>query len=262
MAHISSNAVGSILDHYSDVIEGGNAYNSGTSFKGIPGRKSNDYGLRSGDDTPLAADAAGDATSIVVANTYSWEESRWVKTDIPGFFLLCTAGNAVAVGQARRITAYDNATQTFTVDAFGAAPGATGEFDVLEGFKRLPNHVDMEAEEDGTPLGYDRFFDLSLLPVRSLDWHGSAVESWEGVLTLRVRFRKFDRLHDARESVASNMSILASAMTLQGKTDHRDGTYIRALFPPEEAPELNVDDHDKIVASQKFRIIYRIDRGW
>ena len=71
MAHISSQAPGAILDHYADVIEGGNAYAGGTSYYGIPGRYSNDWGLRTGADTPLTSTGVGTTTTIYVSGDWA-----------------------------------------------------------------------------------------------------------------------------------------------------------------------------------------------
>lgn len=260
MAHLSSQAIGSILDHYADVIEGGNAYNSGTSFSGVPGRYPNDHGLRTAVDTPLSADSAGTTTSIVVASSYSWESARWVKTGQPGFFLLCTAGATAAQNEARRITGWNNTTKTFTVDAFSTAPGASGTFTVMQGFKRIPNGLDINDEDVGTEEGYDRFFDLSLTPESVENLYGNSTETWRGTLALRLRIMKHARIRDWRRSAAENIAILSSWLPGGTNADHTDGTYVRALFHP-DAPEIE-EDNKKIVATVQFPIMYRVQRGF
>lgn len=261
MAHLATQAIGSILDHYADVIEGGNAYNAGSSYLGIPGSYSRDPGLMSGDDTPLAAEGAGDATTINVTG-HSWPQSRWVRADGAPYFLLCTAGATGSVGEARRITAWDNTAKNFTVDDFTVAPGSGGEFDVLEGFRRLPDTIDINAEDTLSDGGYDRSFNLGLMPVSPRDQYGNGTETWDGVLTLTLRLLKHGRLHDWQASAVENLTFLASALTLGHNPDHRDGTYIRALLPMEAAPEIVHDDKTKLVAAAQMPIVYRLQRGF
>jgi len=261
MAHAASQDLGSILDHYADVIEGGNAYNSGTSYYGIPGRYSADPGLRSGDDTPLTAVAAGTTTSIEVAGTYDWAETRWVKERSPGFFLLCTAGADAAVDKARRITAWNNATKRFTVDAFAVAHGDAAEFTALQGFKRLPNGVDVFSDDTGVEGGYDRYFSLSLMPGARLDWGGDGTATYEGELIITLRLLKHGRLHDWRRSLIENVTMLGGTMSSSASgQDHRDGTYVRFLSPPESKPSVE-EDTTKLVAALPLRIRYRVQRG-
>jgi len=261
MAHIATQAIGSILDHYADVIEGGNAYNGGSEYHGIPGRYSRDPGLLSGDDSPLAAEGAGDATTINVTG-HSWPQSRWVRADGAPYFLLCTAGTTAAIGEARRITAWDNTAKNFTVDAFSAAPGSAGEFVVLEGFRRLPDTVDINADDTLSEGGYDRTFNLRLTPLKPRDQYGNGTETWDGILTLTLRILKHNRLHEWQASAVENLTYLASIMTLGHNPDHRDGVYIRALLPIEDAPEIAHDDKTKIVAAAQMPIVYRLQRGF
>lgn len=262
MAHIATNTIGAIIDHYADVIEGGNAYNSGSSYLGIPGTYSRDPGLLRGDDTPLTATAAGNTTTIEIASTYSWASNRWVRDDVPNFWLLCTSGATSAVNEARRITAWNNTTKRFTCDAFPEAPGDAAEFDVLQGFKRLPNTVDPFAEDTESPGGYDRRFHITLTPQAPRDWYGAGTETWDGELAVTLRLLKHARMHNAKQSVAENLGILASAMTLSASPDHRDSTYVRALLRPTEAAEIVTEDQHKIVAALRFPIIYRVQRGF
>ena len=262
MTHLAQNAVGDILDHYADVIEGGNAYASGDSFLGIPGTYSRHPGILSGDDTPLTAAAAGTTTSIEVANTYSWPSNRWVRGNAPGFFLLCTSGEDRAVSEARRITAWDNTSKRFTVDAFTVAPGDGATFSVFEGFKRLPDTIDINAEGTDSALGYDRFFNLALTPQLPLDWYGNGTETWQGELAITLRHIKHARLHQWQAAVAQNLTIIASAMTLTGATEHRDSTHVRALLRPTDAAEVVLEDQHKIVSTLRLPIVYRIERGY
>jgi hypothetical protein len=265
MAHLAQQAIGAILDNYADVIEGGNAYNSGTSYKGIPGTQTSDDQIRNGSDGSFATSGAGDTTTLAYASG-NWPQTRWLKSNSPGYFAYDTNGNAS--GEARRITDWDNTAKEFTTDAFSAAPGSGATISVYQGFKRIPNDIDIlgDPEQSGFADGYDRYFDLSLRPTSTLDWYGNNTETWAGVLRLLLRFVKFAREHDHQARCAENLTIIASAMTIQAgpgtSIDHRDGTYTRALFAPEGEPEVIVDDDSKIVMQIEFPIHYRINRSF
>jgi hypothetical protein len=259
MAHLTQQSIGAIIDNYADAIEGGNRHNSGTSYRGIPGTFTNDERIRTGVDNTITADGAGDTTTIAVS-TGDWPQGRWKKTNSPGFFLVCTSGADQAVSAGRRITDWDNTAKEFTTDAFPVAPGDTATFNVYQGFRRLPNNIDIDGELSNIPLGGDRFFDIALLPQERSDYLGNGVETWNGNLRVRLRLVNFSRLHDSRARVAENLTIIASALTRSALPDHRDGTYTRALLPPIEAPELIVDDDQKTVMALDMPIVYRVDR--
>lgn len=261
MVHILDQNIGRIIAHYSDVIEGGNAYNRGTVFRGIPGRGTADPDLRSGDDRTLTATAAGTTTSIVVG-AGTWARERWVKEGTAGYFLWCRTGATLAIEQCRRITDWDLATKTFTVHAFDNAPGDAATFTVAQGFKRLPNTIDINAEETESIAGYDRFFSVDIEPTKQLEWYGNGTETWEGVLKVALRTLKLGRFHDHKKSAFTNIMYLAVVMTRGHDPDHRDGTYVRALFPPTGAPEVTADDQHKIVLTVNLPIVYRLERGF
>jgi hypothetical protein len=255
MAHVSSQAIGYILDNYADVIEGGTTWRgSGTSYAGIPGTQSNDSFLR--DYTTITATAAGSTTAIV-ASAVDAASERWERGNTAGFFLRCDTGADGSTDYARRITAWNNTTKTFTVDAFPVAPGDAATFTPLQGFKRLPNGIDIEASGTAMQSGFDRYFDLSLISTAQRDMNGGGYETHDGELVVRVRFLKYSQLHKIRESAAENMAILRSVIQ---RGDHRDGTYVRAIRPPESAPEVVTDDAEKLVLAQRFPITYRIVR--
>lgn len=261
---IFQQALAAILDNYADVIEGGNAWRgSGTSYRGIPGRQSNDQGIREDADTPLTADSNGTTTTMVVASTYSWDSSRWAKTDTPGFFLLCTsATNAVNVNAARRITGWNNTTKTFTTDAFPAATSDDDVFTVLQGFKRLPNQLDIESAETEAPDGYDRMFSLRAAAGEQLEYFGSGKATYKTELELRLRINKYARQHDAIASAFENASIVRQALCMSGSPDHRDGTYTMALISTGAQVTETKNDARKIVLLDKLALIYRIDLSY
>ena len=175
--------------------------------------------------------------------------------------MLCTSGAAGSTQKARRITAWDNTGKEFTVDAFPVAPGDTAVFTVLQGFKRLPNNVDVFAEETEVEGSYDRYFDLALTPGKLLDWGGNGTHTYEGELTITLRLLKHGRLHDWRRSMLENITLLGTSLpsTASGQ-EHRDGTYVRLLQPPDGPPSIR-EDTTKLVAALPLRITYRVQRG-
>lgn len=261
MSTVLNQTIGAILDSYADVIEGGSTYRgSGSSFRGVPGVYSVDEGLRLGVDTPLTVvgGASCTTTTFNVASTYSWTSSRWVKADSPAFWAFCTTDAGLSnLHQARKITGWNNTTKVFTVDpAFTAAPTANDVMTIKQGFKRLPNHLDIEDKSTESPDGWDRYFQLMADDGKQLPWFGAGVRTYETTMTLRLRIVKHARERDAIASAMENMSILRVALSLGANPDHRDGTYTRALIS-EAAPTM-VKDQLKIVITQPFRLIYRI----
>ncbi len=260
MSHVSLQALGFIVDNYADVIEGGNAYRgSGTSHYGIPGTRSNDKGLRDGDDTPLTATAGGSTTAFTVSGG-SWATERWVKEFTPGFLALCTsATNSDNENKARRITNWNDTTKVFTVDAFPSATAADDVFSILHGFKRIPNNIDIMADAEKFEHGFDRFFHLRALPGQQLDWYGASGHTYQTILELRLRILKYAREHDAVASALENLAIIRSVITRGANPDHRDGTYTRALVPTGQQAEIEHEDGYKVVALDRYELIYRLD---
>lgn len=257
---VFSQAIGDILSNYADVIEGGTTWRgSGTSWRGIPGTQSNDPELRNGSDSSITASSNGTTTTVVYASG-DWEQDRWVKNDVPGFFLLCTsATNGTNVNAARRITAWDNTTKTFTTDAFPAATTSADEFTALQGFKRLPNNIDIDAEETEASHGFDRMFHISARAGTQTEWYGRGTATFQTVLELKLRFLKYGREHDAIASAFENLAIIRPILCRGANPDHRDGTYTRALIPTGEEAEIAIDDRDKIVVVDRYTLVYQID---
>ena len=254
-------ALGDIANNYADVIEGGTTWRgSGTSYRGIPGRQSNDPGLRTGTDGSITQSAGTGTTTAVFYATGDWPNDRWVKTDTPGFFLLCTsATNADNVNAARRITTWNNTTKKFTVDALPSATTAGDVFTALHGFKRLPNQLDIEAADTEAADGYDRFFSIRIEPGQQLEYFGSGKATYKTELELRLRINKFGRHHDAAASALENLAIIRPIICKGASPDHRDGTYTMALIPTGNHAEKIKDDARKIVYKDSYTLIYRID---
>ncbi len=261
MTHVSDQAIGSILDNYADVIEGGTTWRgSGTSHKGIPGTRSNDKDLRSAADTPLTAEAGGSTTTLIVASSRSWDTSRWVKQDTPAYFAVYRTGTAANQYAARRITNWNNTTKTFTVDAFPASIAEADTFAIRQGFKRVPNTVDILGQAKD---GFDRFFDLRTPSAgQMLPWWGGGNRTFETTIELHLRMLKFGRAHDAERSAFENLAIIRSIITKAANPDHRDGTYTQLLNPLGESGEKVVDDASKVVVKDTYRLRYRINAAF
>jgi len=252
-----------ILDHYADVIEGGNAYAGGSSYDGIPGPHSNDRHLRSGDDTPLtvAGGVALSTTTFDAAAAKSWHPDRWVTDNGPAFWALCTTSGEAGspnLHRARKITGYNDTTKVFTTgSAFPSTPIATDVMTILQGYKRLPNGADIEDEEVEVEDGFDRSFHLSAAPGMITDHHGDHLVTYLTELKLRIRLQKFGRLHDWTAAALACLSTMRPAIT---KASHYDGTYVRALIAKgDQQAEVLKDDQFKIVVEDSYTLIYRID---
>lgn len=257
MSHISDQAVGLILDNYADVIDGGTTWRgSGTSYRGIPGTHSNDPGLRSGDDTPLDAES-GTTTTFVVDSEYSWTTSRWVKTDTPGYFAVCSSATVANTGAARRVTGWNDTTKTFTTDAFPSALVADDVLTMRQGFKRIPNGIDILGAAGN---GYDRFYDLRVDgPGQMQEFFGSGVVTYVTTLEIRLRILKAAREHDAQKSAMENLAIIRPILCRGANPDHRDASYTQALIPTTNKPELVLEDAVKLVYADRYELRYRIE---
>jgi hypothetical protein len=182
-----------------------------------------------------------------------------VKTDTPGFFAVCTAATNVAnVDAARRITGWDNTTKVFTVDAFPASLAVGDVFAVRQGFKRIPNGIDIEAEGTRFAHGFDRFFSLSAMPGEQVDWYGNGTATYKTTLELRLRFLKYGRAHDATAAALENLAIIRAAITKGASPDHRDGTYTLALLPQGQSADVVSEDTQKVVVMDRYDLRYRI----
>jgi hypothetical protein len=66
---------------------------------------------------------------------------------------------------------------------------------------------------------------------------------------------KFGRLHDWTAAVATNAAIIRMALV---RREHYDGTYVTALSPLGEPADITVDDKDKVVITDSYRLIYQV----
>jgi hypothetical protein len=127
---------------------------------------------------------------------------------------------------------------------------------IFQGYKRLPNGVDIEGEESEAEDGYDHTFHLSAPPGIVLDMHGDGYHTYQTALELRLRLCKFGRLQDWTRAAFANLAIMRTALT---RSEHYDGTYTRALLAVGDAMEVLVDDQFKIVVQDRYTLNYRID---
>lgn len=249
----SDQEVGDILAHFADVIEGGNAYRGGgTACNGIPGTDA------VGDELPMAITATANGTTTTVTDSSrTWVDSdRWSKTDMLPHYLVCSsATNTANVGVGRKISAWTLATKKFTTAAFPSATTLGDTFDIRQGFRRIRDGVDIEADDESVPDGYDRVFQLDVGPGRFEPVHGRGVDRFRGELVLRLRLLKRHRLHTSRARALSN---IARLRTLVPRPEHLDGTYVRALWS-EDPPVFVTDDPKKLVVEVRFVMIYAIN---
>jgi hypothetical protein len=234
--------IGTILDDYATVIEGGFS-SAGTEYKGIPGNYSNHPDIRNGNDTPMTTIAAGDTTSVMVASSYTYDNNRWAKDETPPWFVYCSVYGGVATPSP-------------------ATKVGSGSTIVLkEGFKRLPNHVDIEDEGPSIANGYDRFFQLTALPGKRDTFFGDGYHTYRTKMELRLRILKYARARDAIASVLENMMIIRSIITRGYNPNHRPN-YVRALLAQDTEPKIEKQDLQKVIAVDEFDLIYSVSAAY
>jgi len=241
-----SNDLGDILENYADAIEGGNSYRgSGTVYKGIPGQYPNDEEIAR-DGLSITASGNGTTTTVVYASG-DWPQSRWVKENTPGFWLV--SGD----DEHRKITAWDNTTKTFTVaPAFSEATATSDTFEIRQGFIQMKDGVDIEAKEYKSD--FDRVFSLRITgPIIETGFYGRGCSQWEQTLELTLRLLKYYKETSIRKSVAANLAILKSGMM---ESEHREGAIVALIH--NGAIDIDEDAH-KAVGRLQFRLIYRLD---
>lgn len=238
-----------ILDNLGDVIEGGTTYRgSGTAWPGIPGMHSQ-HELAG---TTITA-SSGDDDRLISATLGDTAAASLVRTDTPPFFLRATSGTALNIGVARRITSFDTSFNMYFTGTWPAVIEADDTFIVEEGFKRSPNRFALRDEP--ATAGFDRFFHLSLLPGKQLDWRGDGTQMWESELVLRLRLVKRRTDRDLVESCMDNLARIRSVLPNQS---HRDALTM-GLWASEHEPDVETDTPDHVLLKDTYRIRYRID---
>jgi len=252
MGYLITQDVGSVLDHYADVIEGGNTHNSGTAFEGIPGAYShNDRLFSFSYDDPQE-----DPATVAYGSGDTGYTDGYVGSSILPMFLLCTSASDDQNDQAaRKIISHDSANRTFTTRAFPVESSTGDTFSVLDGFRRAPDTVDIE-DDDGPASTMDRFYRLDIEDEgEDLGIYGKSVATYRTRLRLRVRFTKDGRDEYVRKKVWTNMTLLRRGLLQSGQGD---STYVRCLLPTGTTRTITEDKH-KIVAGLEFDLIYRLD---
>lgn len=250
MSTVLEDSLGVILDNVADAIEGGNTYRgSGTAYAGIPGTRSHDERV----GTTVTADSGATTTAVPAKSADDGLYASLVRVDGPPFFLLGTSG--ANDGWARKITSYNPTSDTLTVGkAFGSAPVENDLFTVLEGFKRAPDNWNLEGAGIDATKSWDRYFSVAALPGTRLPWYGNGVQQFETQLEVRLRLLKRNRDRRAKASALENIARFRMVLT---RGDHRDGLYMQILEASSQAPDLVVEDADKVIVSDRYRLIYR-----
>lgn len=247
-----------LLDHYADVIEGGNAYASGDAQHGIPGTASRNE-LAS---TTITA-VSGSESVMVASGLTLAQASKLVRADAPPFFLRCLTQDSGSgnVGAARKIqsVALDPAGAEYTfATAFPETIGADDTFAIEEGFRRTPDKVDPDKTE--STKAYDRYFRLRLIPGPELDMSGNNTKIYDGFLEVALRLVRFGR---DRAEVDRATNIISRLVAVLVRGDLRDGTYVQSLSARESEPEEeDSEDAAHITIVTRLRCIYRVQAAY
>lgn len=266
MATIASIDLASILDNYADAIEGGNSYRgSGTAYYGCPGRYSNKPDMRASASANLITltGAGHTTTTTIIPSSYTWNGDDFVKEETPPWFLQCatlsTNPDTSILNSARKISAWNSSTLTFTHAAFSSAMLSGQSLYLREGFKRLPNHLDFEEEGPEIKDGYDRFFELTALPGEHLKHFGNGFITYKTTMELRLRILKYGRSRDAINSALENLFIIRNIIIKGGNPINHRPNGVRALLAQDTQPKILREDRTKVVAVDSFDLIYSVD---
>lgn len=244
---IAQNATAGILDHVAAVIEG-------TTGNGVPGTHSADEALNDGSPSNLSITATGATGKTTIAySSGSYAADRWVKTVGPGYWLLCyEATDSRNVGAARKISAWTQSSTEFTTAAFPQNLAAGDKFYVLQGFKRLPDGLDIE---DSQLAGHDRFFHVSATTEESTGFYGAGMRTYMGVLSIRLRLLKYARLQHSTAAAFENARIIVDAVT---KRTNWESSYVRYMNA--DAAETDIDqDESRTIVTINIPFAYRVE---
>ena len=240
MSALVSQAVDTIIANTIAVVEGTGSYT------GVPGAYSHDEALA------LTVTADSGSTTTIVDAASSYAADRWVKARAPSFFALCTsATNAANVNKARKISAWAQATKTFTVGAFPAAVSAGDTFSVLEGFRGVVDGADEDAE-------LDRRFTVRVDPGEPLSYYGTGSRTLKADLVLTLSLALAGKHDSGRRSAMTNAEILRSAVAMPA---HWEATYTRAIMTDGSKVEIDTDDGRSVVTIT-WAMLYRIALGF
>ena len=106
MSTVLQNSLRTIANNYADVIEGGNSYASGTSFKGIPGTHSYLEPVTTVASFTAGAGGPYSNGTVQAGTTFAaFDAIDIYKTDAPPLFVYCSAAtDSRNVGAARKIS--------------------------------------------------------------------------------------------------------------------------------------------------------------
>jgi len=240
----------SILDLIADVIEGGNAYASGTSYPGIPGLHS----VLENVPTTLTADSNGTTTTVVADDLSDTEADRLVRSsDAPPIFLMCASGTALNKGRARKLASYSSG--TYTTAAFAAATASADTFTVLEGFKRAPDTAELRDDI----AGHDRNFYIAAIPGERLPLYGNESHQYSATLEITWRFLRYGRDRTVKDSLLDNLTRIRTILTRPSQAGGAAGNAtLHALFAEGSEPEILVDDEMKVVVADRYQMQYSV----
>jgi len=253
-----SASVSDVLDNYADVIEGGNSYAGGTSYKGLCSYGSFALGNSGGHGATedVAVSTSGTTSTIVVANI-SLHPDWLASTDRPPFFALGYSGNNA--GAARKITAINTATNTFTVSpVFPYAVGAGELYYLVEGFKRLPDSFDVRGD-DVDSLAFDHYFHMSAGAGRLLPWHGNGTHTFETTLRLSILLAKKPRIRRMSYNALLYSHVFREFLT---KGEHRNTDNllgVTVLYLDGYGSEATIrETENRIIIEDEYRMVYRV----
>jgi len=250
--------IGSILDNYADAIEGGNTHRgSGTAYKGIPGTHSwHDWVKDHG--TGLTVDAGvSSTTTIKLTGVPAAQAATMVHDASPGFWLLATTAATVGVaGSARKIASH--AGVTFTTAAFPGLVKAADVVSIVEGFRRVPDSFDLEADgAEEIAGGFDRFFRLTMLSGERMAWTGNGSAMYHTTLNLDLRILRRARQHQCAETALENVGRIAEALC---RGEHR-GNYTQKIVQA-GPPVIMKNDPIKVVVRSPFNLVYQLNTSF
>lgn len=251
MTTVLLQATSAIANHYSDVIEGGNAYASGTSYDGIPGTQS----LHELDGRTLTASQNSSAANEFTATQLAASDGLRIDRERSApFFAVCTSGTAANIGAARKITAYSPTTNRYTFGtSWPSTPQSGDAFVLREGFRRVGDSYDIESDE-AEGAGHDRAFHLVVPSGMRMDWHGSGKRTLRSTATLTLRLLTRARVRKTSDAAIECMQNIVHTIT---RSSLRDSTYVQLLDAQEPATIASVSDN-RILVSQNLTLIYRI----
>ena len=220
------------------------------SYTGIPGVFSHDELLSGTQPSALTITATGGTAKNTIEDTSrTYASDRWTATRAPSFWLACaTATNAENVGAARKISAWTQASTTFTTANFPANITAADTFYVLEGFR----HV---VDGGGEDVVLDRRFTVEVEPGESIDLYGSGYSTTKGTLLVSLSLDAANKSVSSRRAAFTNGEILRHSVA---RRDNWESTYVQAVFLEGSKINVETEDDGRSVVEIRWPIHYRL----